>query len=525
MSPHQPPRTREIRGRILVIGSDPAARVFASNLRRHFASVSEIASIFDALAEVGEARAREPILAVLVSSTEPALDLGEVFDVFNSLDPAPLVLLYPEGEDDLSAAAIGAGFENALPFSSDDGEIVSLLRDIGAIEAVRPPGTSGEHSLEKQHHASAPPASIPAPKDIVEISIAKAMAHVHPEAPQASATHTQSAPATHATASTPYAAPNTKSNTSPTGQPRRAPFTMPSTSKVAPAKLHEGPPNDLSLVRAVIDGDDLRAAALRALQHQLGTTDVRLVAPARAGEEEAVARERHGLRQVPVVGQHGNFGVLLSATVDLASLNNWATWLAEWIDLDESHRQLRRLVWSDELTNAGNRRAFFELLPSTLQSARENRRNVSLMYLDIDDFKKYNDLFGHAAGDEVLRETVEVLRSSIRPGDHVFRMGGDEFVILFCDPNPPRQGGGGVPEDVRIVAQRCRDSVRKLALPLLGTTGPGTVTMSAGFALYPWEASSGEDLLALADQRALAAKGKGKDTIVFGPEPPPPEHS
>jgi diguanylate cyclase (GGDEF)-like protein len=140
------------------------------------------------------------------------------------------------------------------------------------------------------------------------------------------------------------------------------------------------------------------------------------------------------------------------------------------------------------------------------------------MYFDIDDFKLYNDRYGHAAGDEVLRESIAALRDSIRAGDLVFRMGGDEFVVLFCDPNPPRRGGSGVPENVEEIAERCRAAVRRLQLPLLADSGPGPVTISAGCALFPWDAANADELIALADKRALEAKRLGKDQINFGPD-------
>ena len=275
---------------------------------------------------------------------------------------------------------------------------------------------------------------------------------------------------------------------------------------------------DIALVRCLRRGKPLREPALAELRRAAELPDARLVPVSRPGEEEIVARERAGLTQVPVNGESISHGILLSAAADAAKLQAWANWLAEWLDLEAIHLDYRRLSTTDQLTGALNRRAFEQLVPEILAEARERRRDVSLMYFDIDDFKRYNDDFGHAAGDEVLRESIDVLRESIRTGDLVFRLGGDEFVVLFCDPKPPRHGGSGVPESIKDIAERCRTAVRRLQVPLLADSGPGPVTISAGCAVFPWDANDAKALLELADTRALEAKKLGKDQINFGPE-------
>jgi diguanylate cyclase (GGDEF)-like protein len=273
-------------------------------------------------------------------------------------------------------------------------------------------------------------------------------------------------------------------------------------------------------VRAVLEHSDLQAAALRVLRHHLGTTDVRFVAAPRPGEEEAVAFDRRGLRQAVVAAVDRSYGVLVSTTLDEATLSAWAVWLTHWLRLEESHRELRRFAWTDELTGAGNRRAFETLLRDTMAHALEERRTISVMCLDIDDFKRYNDDHGHHAGDEVLRETSELLRTCVRAGDHVFRIGGDEFVVVFCDTSAPRKGGGSAPESVEAIVRRFQKAIAELRLPSLGREGPGTVTVSAGVAVFPWEGHDPESLLRRADLRALESKRNGKNRITFGPGAP-----
>ena len=301
------------------------------------------------------------------------------------------------------------------------------------------------------------------------------------------------------------------------GRRRTESFSMPAP---APSPPREGPPGDIDLVRALLEHTDLQSAALRVLRHHLGTADVRFVAAQRPGEEDAVAVDRRGLKQAAVASDGRAFGALLSATLDEATLSAWAVWLSHWLRLEESHRELRRHAWTDELTGAGNRRAFETVLREAMARALEERRTISLMCLDVDNFKRYNDDYGHHAGDEVLRETAELLRTCVRAGDHVFRIGGDEFVVVFCDTSAPRQGGGAAPESVESIVRRFQRAIADLSLPSLGREGPGTVSVSAGVAVFPWEGHDPQSLLRRADERALESKRNGKNRITFGPGAP-----
>jgi GGDEF domain-containing protein len=105
----------------------------------------------------------------------------------------------------------------------------------------------------------------------------------------------------------------------------------------------------------------------------------------------------------------------------------------------------------------------------------------------------------------------------------VFRIGGDEFVVLFCDASGPRKGGGGAPESVEAIARRFQLAIGELSLTKLGNAGPGTVTVSAGVSVFPWEGHDAESLLNRADQRALVSKRNGQNHITFGPGAPAAE--
>jgi diguanylate cyclase (GGDEF)-like protein len=146
---------------------------------------------------------------------------------------------------------------------------------------------------------------------------------------------------------------------------------------------------------------------------------------------------------------------------------------------------------------------------------------ITLMVFDIDDFKHYNDEYGHDVGDEVLRETVRLLKSVIRRGDRVFRIGGDEFVVVFSDPEGPREAGSTHPASVETIAKRFQAQLNKASFPKLGVEGPGPLSVSGGLACFPWDGTDAQTLLRIADQLSLQSKRKGKNLITFGPEARP----
>lgn len=288
-----------------------------------------------------------------------------------------------------------------------------------------------------------------------------------------------------------------------------APAAEPSTEEPAPAGL-----GDVDLVDAVRRGGELLLArAIAIVRNELGSSDVRFIASA-SGDEQA----EDG---APVAHEGRRFGRLASRDRGADTLRPWAEWLGHWLALENDMRELERLAYTDELTGAGSRRAFERVLDETIADARRRRRTSTLMFFDIDDFKLYNDRFGHEAGDAVLRETVALLRAVIRKGDRVFRVGGDEFVVLFADNRgddggPSSTGSSGI-ESVETIAHRFRDRVAELRLAQLGVDAPGTIGISAGIATYPWDGHDARSLLRHADALALQSKRSGKNAITFGP--------
>ena len=120
------------------------------------------------------------------------------------------------------------------------------------------------------------------------------------------------------------------------------------------------------------------------------------------------------------------------------------------------------MAYQDDLTGAWNRRFFDTFLRRSIETAAPQRRMVTVMVFDIDDFKQYNDRYGHDAGDEILVETVRLLNSVIRVGDRVCRIGGDEFAVIFADPEGPRRSGSNHPETVEGIAHDIRKLYARL---------------------------------------------------------------
>jgi len=195
--------------------------------------------------------------------------------------------------------------------------------------------------------------------------------------------------------------------------------------------------------------------------------------------------------------------------------------------------QLRDLVIRDALTLLYNRRYFFYRLNSEIQRARRYGRTLSLLILDVDDFKAFNDRHGHLAGDALLKALAEVIASSIRRSDEkpsyevdiACRYGGEEFAVIL--PEAAAVGGAGAAERLRasietrgatIVADRLRRRIEK-------TTWDGMkVTASIGVASYPEHGIDVEGLIRAADDAMYAAKRLGKNRVVVAGtlEPVPP---
>lgn len=171
-------------------------------------------------------------------------------------------------------------------------------------------------------------------------------------------------------------------------------------------------------------------------------------------------------------------------------------------------RQLEALTRTDPLTGAANRRALDETLGREHTRARRYDLSLSVIVADLDHFKRVNDEHGHAAGDEVLKAFVQRAGEVFRQCDGLFRIGGEEFVIVLPHTDP---------EGALAAAQRLVDGVAGRPLG----PGLGTITVSAGVASARGKALAGFDLVAAADAALYQAKDAGRNRVVAAPAPSP----
>jgi diguanylate cyclase (GGDEF)-like protein len=170
--------------------------------------------------------------------------------------------------------------------------------------------------------------------------------------------------------------------------------------------------------------------------------------------------------------------------------------------LREGREELQRMSLTDALTGLANRRQLEAMLDSEVRRSRRLKHDFSVMMLDVDNFKAYNDEHGHPAGDDVLQRLAGILRESTREVDCVARYGGEEFLAVL-------------PESDIAAAEEVAERIRK-HLADEEFTG-GKVTVSIGLAEFPEHGDSPEALVAVADVALYAAKNDGRNRVVAAP--------
>ncbi len=198
---------------------------------------------------------------------------------------------------------------------------------------------------------------------------------------------------------------------------------------------------------------------------------------------------------------------------DAARLADYARLIETIITQIGEQARWQELAWRDDLSGLYNRRYFEMTLDNLISQAAMRRLQVTVVLFDIDDFKSYNDEYGHETGDALIREVAVLLRRCSRENDVVARYGGDEFGVILWDAEQPRVPGSQHPTDPMALAERFGAVTRQHSFQCLGPGAPGPVTISGGLACFPWDGKTRAEILRAADAALLAAKRSGKNHI------------
>jgi diguanylate cyclase (GGDEF)-like protein len=216
------------------------------------------------------------------------------------------------------------------------------------------------------------------------------------------------------------------------------------------------------------------------------------------------------------------YGLLATSFVLVVLLSGYGRNYARLIKLNESDRrkaaELERLATADALTGIANRRAFEEALDQEWRRTLRHRTPLCLILIDVDFFKRFNDAYGHVAGDQCLRAVAETLaRNARRAGEVAARYGGEEFAVLLPHADL---------DDAHRLAQRMCEAVRQLGIPHKQSEVASHVTISAGVASallvlagdFPVEAERASPTLLIkaADQALYGAKAAGRNQVMSG---------
>ncbi len=172
--------------------------------------------------------------------------------------------------------------------------------------------------------------------------------------------------------------------------------------------------------------------------------------------------------------------------------------------LKELSRRFRDLAIRDGLTGLYNHGYLLDALAGEVARAVRYDRHLSVIFLDVDHFKQFNDQFGHQRGDMVLRQVSQILKDEIRKTDIAARYGGEEFVLILPETSK---------KDAFVVAEKVRKAVQESIANDVADEGPTTVTISAGVASYMEDGTDATELIAKADAAVYTAKNDGRNAV------------
>jgi len=271
----------------------------------------------------------------------------------------------------------------------------------------------------------------------------------------------------------------------------------------------------------------------KTLLKEVMTRDMLVGAPTSDCEEVYSLMRTKKIRHLPIVENGVLIGILSSRDLfrfhmqmmdqTMTDMGNELTFLKRLLDKSGEERlkslvsendQLKSIVMIDSLTGLFNYRYFENVMVTEISRAKRHGHPLTLLFMDIDDFKRYNDINGHEEGNKLLKQLADLLKRTSRVSDRLYKLkgldiiaryGGEEFVIVLPETN--KNGGYGR-------AKRLLEDIRNTPF-LNGEKQPqGKLTVSIGVAEFPSEATSWEDLVRKADEALYRAKKNGKNQCV-----------
>jgi diguanylate cyclase (GGDEF)-like protein len=198
-----------------------------------------------------------------------------------------------------------------------------------------------------------------------------------------------------------------------------------------------------------------------------------------------------------------------SGNQEIADLRQMAVTLSEYLSLSIANvklsENLSRQSIQDPQSGLYNRRFMEESLQREIMRAERKKTPLGIIMGDLDHFKKFNDVYGHAAGDKIITEIGKLFKDKFRGSDIACRYGGEEFLIIL-----PETSLG----DTLKRADALREEIKKMEMVFQGQI-LGSITMSMGISAYPEKGTKMEDLLRAADTALYKAKQEGRDRVVL----------